>query len=270
MPKPKSDPPRGVLHYKEGSGNFGLFRFHPGAELGFFIEHYWIVRWDLRGKEPFRQDVLSHPSVHLVFERGNTRCWGVVTGKFTRKLEGEGQVLGIKFRPAAFYPFYQRTVSDFTDDTLPFSAIFDEDVTSVESEILSDTVNESMVKRAESFLMNHLPGKDPKIQEINTIIETIMNEKSIIKVDDVIDRFDVSKRTLQRLFKKYVGVSPKWIIQRYRLHEAAEMMTANSEKNWPQLALELGYFDQSHFIRDFKTIIGQTPGEYLESLQSRY
>jgi len=115
--------------------------------------------------------------------------------------------------------------------------------------------------------MKYIPEKDPNVQEINRIVETIMEEKSIIKVDDVMNRFAINKRTLQRLFKKYVGVSPKWIIQRYRLHEAAEKMVERKAENWSRLALDLGYFDQSHFIRDFKTIIGQTPGEYLESLQ---
>jgi len=267
MPKPKSDPPRGVLNYKEASGNFGLFRFHPGAELKYFIEHYWIVRWDLRGKEPFCQDVLSHPSVHLVFEAGNTQIWGVVSGKFTRKLEGAGQVMGVKFRPGAFYPFCRFPVSEFTDRKLPFSAVFEDDLNALESDILSAPDNNRMIKCTEAFLMKYIPEKDPNVQEINRIVETIMEEKSIIKVDDVMNRFAINKRTLQRLFKKYVGVSPKWIIQRYRLHEAAEKMVERKAENWSRLALDLGYFDQSHFIRDFKTIIGQTPGEYLESLQ---
>jgi AraC-like DNA-binding protein len=70
-----------------------------------------------------------------------------------------------------------------------------------------------------------------------------------------------SKRTLQRLFREYVGVSPKWVLQRVRLHEAAERM-AGGEGDWPRLALELGFFDQAHFIKAFKAVIGLTPGDY--------
>lgn len=267
MPKHKSEPPRGVLNQKSGADNFGLSRFYPSKNLSFFIEHYWIVKWDLRDQEPFEQDVLSHPSVQLVFEKKNTWIWGVVTGKFTRRLEGKGKVAGIKFRPGAFYPFYQESVSDFTDDILAFSKVFDEDLHSIESDILDQNIDEQMAEKAESFLLRHLPNKDSNIATINKIIQEVMNESTILKVDDLTDRFELSKRTLQRMFKKYVGVTPKWVIQRYRLHEAAEMLASEQTANWPQIALELGYYDQSHFIRDFKNIVGKTPSDYVSGLQ---
>jgi AraC-like DNA-binding protein len=267
MPKEKSDPPRGVLHQNSSADQLELSRYHPGDKLDFFVEHYWIVKWDLREKEPFEQDVLSHPSVHLVFEKNKTRIWGVVSGKFTRKLEGKGKVLGIKFRPGAFYPYYQKSVSGFTDGTLAFNKVFDEDISKLELKILECEENEQMVKHAESFLINHIPDKDPNIKRINKIINLVMHEPEILKVDDLSDQFKLSKRSLQRLFKKYVGISPKWVIQRYRLHEAAEKMSSGEMKNWSQLALKLGYFDQSHFIKDFKQIVGQTPSDYLLSLR---
>jgi AraC-like DNA-binding protein len=69
-----------------------------------------------------------------------------------------------------------------------------------------------------------------------------------------------SPRSLQRLFREYVGVSPKWVLQRLRLHEAAERMLEG--RDWAALALDLGYFDQAHFIHDFKAVTGRSPGEY--------
>jgi AraC-like DNA-binding protein len=74
----------------------------------------------------------------------------------------------------------------------------------------------------------------------------------------------MGKRTLQRLFSQYVGVSPKWVIKRYRLHEAADQLGAGEVVDWAKLAVDLGYFDQAHFIKDFKTIVGQTPAEYAK------
>ncbi len=69
----------------------------------------------------------------------------------------------------------------------------------------------------------------------------------------------INKRTLQRLFSQYVGVSPKWVIKRFRLLEAVGELSKNKKADWTKLALELGYFDQAHFIKDFKSIIGKTP-----------
>jgi len=68
------------------------------------------------------------------------------------------------------------------------------------------------------------------------------------------------------LFDDYVGVSPKWVIQRYRLHEAAERIARGGVEDFADLALELGYADQAHFIRDFKKLVGRSPAEYARSL----
>ena len=69
-------------------------------------------------------------------------------------------------------------------------------------------------------------------------------------------------RSLQRTFNKYVGVSPKWVIRRYRLQEAAEALACGHAESMRDLALRLGYFDQAHFIRDFKAVVGKTPHAY--------
>ena len=72
-------------------------------------------------------------------------------------------------------------------------------------------------------------------------------------------------RALQRLFGDYVGVSPKWVIKRYRLHEAVEQLAGGRPPEWSALAQNLGYFDQAHFIRDFKRLVGRTPADYAAS-----
>ncbi len=87
-------------------------------------------------------------------------------------------------------------------------------------------------------------------------------DRGIVKVEDLVDRYGVNKRTLQRLFAKYVGVSPKWVIQRYRLHEAAEQLAAGAAISQSELALNLGYSDQAHFVRDFKMVVGTSPAAY--------
>jgi AraC-like DNA-binding protein len=71
-------------------------------------------------------------------------------------------------------------------------------------------------------------------------------------------------RSLQQLFSDYVGVSPKWVIRRYRLHEAADRLANGEEVDLTALALDLGYFDQAHFTSDFRKLVGQAPGQYRE------
>jgi AraC-like DNA-binding protein len=201
-----------------------------------------------------------------VFEKGNTRVWGVVTGKFARQLTGKGSVFGIKFRPGAFYPFFNQSVSSLSDTSVPACEVSGEEVEPLEVAILSQPDKVRMIALAEDFLRVHLPARDENIKLINEVVDTIIAHREITLVDEVVRRLNLNKRTLQRLFSQYVGVSPKWVIKRYRLHEAAERLAEKGVEDWARLAVELGYFDQAHFIKDFKAIVGSTPTEYMKHI----
>jgi AraC-like DNA-binding protein len=123
-----------------------------------------------------------------------------------------------------------------------------------------------MCAAAETFLLRHQPPADAQIDRISTWMTQIEQDRNILTVEDVMAIADLDKRSLQRLFQKYVGIGPKWVIQRYRLHEAVAQVQAGKTLSWTALALELGYFDQAHFVRDFRKLVGMTPGEYEKSL----
>jgi len=79
------------------------------------------------------------------------------------------------------------------------------------------------------------------------------------RVTDVAAHHEMSTRALQRLFRRYVGAGPKWVLQRYRLHSAAERIAAGDRGGWAEIAAGLGYADQAHFVRDFRMLVGVTP-----------
>jgi AraC-like DNA-binding protein len=254
--------PRGILNLKAGEKKFQLARHLPAQDLSFFIEHYWIVSWDLREQGPYVQETLPYPCVHLVFEKDQSRVFGVETGKFARLLENKGRVFGIKFKPGAFYPFVKSPVSQFTNDSISFWDAFGVESKALEEAILSREDEGEMIELAEKFLRERLPEQDKNVGIINEIVDYIIAHREITKVDDVVSRLNINKRTLQRLFRQYVGVSPKWVIKRYRLHEVAERLAEGKVVDWSGIVLELGYSDQAHFIKDFKAIVGRTPAEY--------
>ncbi len=260
---------RGLLNPKAGERNFRLSRFLPADDLRFFVEHYWIVTWDLSGQEPYLSENLSYPSVHLVIQKDNSKIFGVVTGRFCYLVKDKGRVFGVKFRPGAFYPFVKTPVSRFTNSTLSLSDVFGSDGPALERVILALEDEAMMIEAAENFIRQRQPEHDENIVMINKVIDFIIADGTITKVDDVTERLKLNKRGLQRLFHQYVGVSPKWVIQRYRLQEAAEKLARGEVEDWPGLALDLGYFDQAHFIKDFKSIVGKTPGEYARQISDR-
>lgn len=265
MTKLKDDKPRGILNPKTGEKKFHNTRYLPSEEISFFVEHYWLVEWDLRNQEPYVSETLPHPCVHVVFEKDNSKIVGVMRGKFSRLLENKGMALGIKFKPGAFYPFVKVPVSTLTDRLINPEEVFGNQSKLLEEEIFSSPNKEAIIEQTEQFMKRHLPEKDNNIITINNIVERVISDREIIKVEDIVGRFNINKRTLQRLFNQYVGVSPKWVIKRYRLHEAAERLANSVDIDLSKLAIELGYYDQAHFIKDFKSIVGKSPERYLQS-----
>jgi AraC-like DNA-binding protein len=258
----------GILNPSAITAKFQLTRHLPTQDLSYFVQHYWIVRWDLRGQAPYQQETLPYPVVHLAIEHDRSRIVGVIRGKFSALLHDQGWVFGVKFRPGAYYPFVRCPVSTITDRSIPIEDIFGDDGVALEAAIRAHDDEAQWIECAEQFLRSRRPERDDTIDLINRIIDCIVADRTILKVDALVERFNLSKRTLQRIFSRYVGVSPKWVIKRYRLQEAAEQLAGSEIVNWPRMALDLGYFDQAHFIKDFKMIVGRTPAEYARSVSS--
>ncbi|WP_230421123.1 helix-turn-helix transcriptional regulator [Actinomadura soli] len=253
---------RGVLYPHEHAAIAHLDRRAPSTAMARFVEFYWHVRW--RTDEPYETKVLSHPNVHLVFEEPAPLVYGVDRSLFVRRLEGRGQVLGVKFRPGCFRPFADGPVIDLADRRVPAATVFPRRVDEVGRAILQSTGLDAMVRLAEEFLLDDdvLPAPDPVAEEVAAMVETITADPALFRVDQAAGTLHVSARTLQRLFAEYVGASPKWVLRRARLHEAASRADEGVRVDWAALADDLGYFDQSHLTRDFTATVGVSPAKY--------
>jgi AraC-like DNA-binding protein len=264
MIRRKTAPPRGILRTPAAEpGRSEHARYHPSPDLAPYVEHYWSVQWDRRGLEPQRVETLPHPSVHLIFERHvGGRITGVTRGKFSRVLENEGGVFAVKFTPGGFFAFLGAPVSTLTDTIASIHDVFGDEGTALALAVLAEPTDPSRIPLVEEFLRGRRPQPDKNLIRISAMVYAVAEDRRIVKVENLVDRYGVGKRTLQRLFVKYVGVSPKWVIQRYRLHEAAEQLADGGSVSQSALALRLGYSDQAHFVRDFKAMVGTTPAQY--------
>ncbi|WP_395111214.1 helix-turn-helix domain-containing protein [Actinomadura sp. SCN-SB] len=260
---------RGILNARVARENFRVTRIAPPAALAGYVEFFWVLVWDLRGRKPHRQQVLTRPSVHMTFTHyltgGGTRprITGVVRDEFVEEIFDEGHVVGVGFLPGGFRPFLGAPVATITGRTLGVEEVFGRDGRILCEKIFGGRDPAKAVELLESFLIARLPAvPDPRVEQAARIVERIAARPALVRVDDLAADLGIGPRSLQRLFHEYVGVGPKWVIRRYRMLEAAERAASGTDLDWAALAAELGYADQAHFTRDFTAAVGVSPARY--------
>jgi len=264
--------PRGILVPQFTAGSFRYERLAPCAALAGLVEHYWFVGWDMQGHPPQQQETLPHPNVHLVVEHDTDGIYGVHTARYTKQLAGQGFAFGIKFRPGGFRPFLGRAVAEIADQRVPLDKVFGTSGEDFAHQLRTcatpgaATEAAQRAAMAEAFLLARLPEPDADVERAAQLVASIASDTALLTVDALAARAGMDKRALQRLFQQYVGVGPKWVIKRYRMHEAVARLQAGDIDTLAQLALDLGYFDQAHFIKDFAALVGKPPGAYQRHL----
>jgi AraC-like DNA-binding protein len=264
---------RGILRPAETVARADLRRDAPVSEpLRPFVERYWSVRWDLTGRPPFRSEVLSHPSVNVSVESGSEPRFGfampavlvhgVVTRRFTVDLTGAGRVTAVKFRPGGFTAFSGLRPGRNTVEPLgrglgiPAGRLL--------SDVLTPEDDDDRAAALDAALVPRAPEPSDAYLDLLGLVGAMISDRALVRVDQVATLGGLSVRSLQRLFAGYVGVSPKAVLARYRLQDAAAAIDAGEVDDLAGLAVSLGWFDQAHFSRDFRAVVGVPPSAYLQ------
>lgn len=243
------------------------FRRHlPAEPLRGWVEHYWLVDWTL--STPFEQRIVPHPAVNVVFrsdgdgDAEGAEVAGVGRDPFRITLTGTGRVCGVQFRPGGFHPFWRRSVAELTGRRLPLPA---GRLSRAAQPVCAGSDSDSC-RALDATLTAWAPDPDPAAKEAVRLVESIRADRTVLRVDEFAARHGIPVRRLQRLFTECVGVSPKWVIRRYRLQEAVER-AAGAPVDWAGLAATLGYSDQAHLVRDFTAVAGVSPAAYARSVR---
>lgn len=263
-------------HLKDAGGfSPPVHRLAPARHLTGAIRRFWIPVWALPPGAQTVQRVLQYPICLVSVGVDHAHVIGPTTGLSTRTLSGEGWVFGVMFQPAAGELVLGGPVSELTDDIIDLDqapGLSDRALVGDLREILEEGPDDPERQRAacRRFEVAALPLTpiDAEGRLINAVVEYVETHPEVQCVAQVTRRFDLSERTLQRLTARRLGLSPKWLIQRRRLHEAAEALRGKGTvgvggtRSLADVAADLGYADQAHFGRDFRAVTGLTPGEF--------
>jgi len=259
-------PELGVVGRAGTTEVFELDRWAPSNHAAAWVEHFWSVSWDLRGREPFESAVITFPCMHLTHEWGSdgprhgyplptTLIQGVVQEVFTTTLSERGAVVGARFRPGGFSARFDRDAGALTGRTVPVDdELFGAALVLEDDRIGAAAVLDDAIARGTAL--------DPTYRDLTTLLDRIRDDGRLHRVEQVMELAPWSTRTTQRIFRRYVGVPVKWVLCRYRLQHAALELETNPAVDCADLAARLGWYDQAHFINDFRAMLGCTPGEY--------
>jgi AraC-like DNA-binding protein len=263
----KADIAKGIVDPAGARQRFTVQRRPPSALLAPYVEFFWIVEWDLRGKPPQHQRVLPYPNTHVAFEKDKTLVYGVVLGPFDQLLEGQGRVLGARFRPGGLRPLLSQPVAALTGRTVTLDETLGIDGRCAERQVLAQPDVNGMIAAAEELLSPLVAGlaPDPRAAQAEAAVQAAAAENGPVSVAALCESVGLGERALQRLFSEYVGVPPKWVVQRFRLQEAMWRLSAAEMPDIAGLAVELGFFDQAHLTRHFSALVGTSPLEYWKT-----
>ncbi len=251
-----------MLDPHEAVRRVSVDRFEPSPDLMPLLDRIWIMKWDLPGGRTETQRLLPSPNAHFVIGLARARLVGVTRNLQSIAFEGAGRAIGLRFRAGGLRPFLTGPVAGLTDREVSAAVLTGVADESVETTISATECNDAMINCAEGFLRAQLLDSDPMTDLAFAAVDLVRRKDGPHRSEALADQLGVSLRSLQRLFLEYVGVSPKWVIRRYRLQEAAWRIARGDNAPLSHLAADLGYFDQAHLARDFVAVLGCSPSDY--------
>ena len=248
-------------------------RFEPSEQLKNLVECYWIA--EDNDLTPVLQKIIPDGFPEIIFHYGDPykikldKQWelqspGLFAGQITKffYLENTGQsgMVGIKFKPSALTQLFELKMADFTDKVLELKDVVGEKLNSVEKELHSVRDPAKRIESIEVELKKlAMPHKETAIDQA---IGLIFLKQGMISVAEICEQVNTSERTLQRLFNNWIGLSPKFYARVIRFSHIFQL-AQEKKLSWSEVGLESGFYDQSHFIKNFKAFTGEDPTRYF-------
>ncbi len=244
----------------------------PAAALAPYVKNYWLLK--TAGDSAIARTVPTG-MMNLIFHRGNRllalrenelhpRAFLSGQERTFADLQYDGQVnmLSVVFRPAGVRAFFNLPINRLAGLRLTAGDIEDKELSVLENSLTSTENDDTCIALIEQFLLSRLTRlTEYNLRRINTTISLINLGKGNIAA--LADAACLSRKQFDRIFSELVGSNPKEFSRTVRFQRALHKLESESKISWTALAYDCGYFDQSHLIKEFRTLSGYSPSEYL-------
>jgi AraC-like DNA-binding protein len=178
-------------------------------------------------------------------------------------------ILGIHFRPGGLSPFLKLPVEELHNQTVPLEMIWGQHSHDLRERLLNAPSLPYRFQVVEEFLNARLRPTFTPHPAVTYTLHALRLPSNITKIGDIADHLGISSRRLSQVFREQVGMTPKAFHRLQRFQRVLRVVDRTHDIDWTALALSCGYFDQAHFIHDFKSFCGITPVEYYQQAGRR-
>jgi AraC-like DNA-binding protein len=250
----------------------------PGNSLKPYVKCYYI--YESASDVAFEDTVFPSGCMEIIFNLGtgnwqtaagdsfvttpSIELWGQIIRPLPIKSIGKNTMLGIRLFPHGAAYFLNDKVSLFNNQVVDFRDLSGNAVNTLYSKLLETTSWNKRIALVEGFLLHQLSLSErrlSKVAVVNDVMNEIRQDDFFDNIENVASRYGITSRYLQKLFLQYTGLTPKLYSKINRFQNSLRLVT-KKDASLTAIAYDCGYFDQSHFIREFKSFTGITPSGY--------
>ncbi|WP_080779310.1 helix-turn-helix domain-containing protein [Chryseobacterium phocaeense] len=259
--------------------------FLPCAELSSLIKCYWILE-SPEEETPRQQTIVPDGCMEMIFHYGDlykqymedgqavVQPRSCVFGQLTKPLviepTGTTGIFSVRFHYEGFMPFASIPIKEMDDKAVSLDRLFGGPGIGLEKSILESKTPAEKIKHVEEFLLKRLDATAID-RVVQSTIDTIITANGQISISELSQQTHINRRQIERKFSSAVGLSPKQLSKTIRLQSTLKLLLTKEFTSLTALAHESEFYDQAHFIKDFKEFTGLTPKEfYGENLKMSY
>ncbi len=257
--------------------------YPPSPHLAPLIKCFWSLE-SLASPQSEKQTIIPDGCMELIIHYGDLyrqfqedgssfiQPRSFVFGQLSDTLEiaptGHTGIIAARFHPDGFIPLATIPLTAMENRAVPLSELFGKKGDILEKAVLAAPTQVERIQHIETFLLARLNKLEVLDRIVKSSIEILISQAGQVKVEEMAEKLNINRRKLERKFSANVGLSPKQLSKIIRLQAALKQLNQNAELSLTELAYQNGYFDQSHFIKDFKAFTGISPKQfYADHLQ---
>ncbi len=251
--------------------------FEPNSELTEFVKCYWTLESE-KENTPVKNTIVPDGTMKLIFHYGDTykhhpkkgesiilpKCFliGQLTKPYVVEPLGITGSFVVRFQPNGFLPFATIPIKEMENTAVPLDKLFGTNGEKIGEKILNANTTSERIELIETFLLNQLADRQVIDDIVKSTVDTILNANGQFSVNEFSKFNNINRRQLTRKFSSTIGLSPKQLSKTIRIQATLKSLLNRNVTSLTDLAYENEYFDQAHFIKDFKEFTGLTPKEF--------